>query len=62
MFIGVKLVGVVVFSAIPFTAVKAIANSAVGESLQRRLEERKKVAVENSSRFRGLAEKARKQR
>ncbi|ONI05346.1 hypothetical protein PRUPE_5G002700 [Prunus persica] len=56
-----ELVGVVVFSAIPFTAVKAIANSAVGESLQRRLEERKKVAVENSSRFRGLAEKARKQ-
>ncbi|BFG30491.1 hypothetical protein CerSpe_167650 [Prunus speciosa] len=56
-----ELVGVVVFSAIPFTAVKAIANSAVGESLQRRLEERKKVAVENSSRFRALAEKARKQ-
>lgn len=57
-----KLVGVVVFSAIPFTAVKAIANSAVGESLQRRLEERKKAAVENSSRFKALAKNARKQR
>ncbi|XP_061989060.1 chlorophyll a-b binding protein 7, chloroplastic isoform X2 [Rosa rugosa] len=54
-----ELVGVVVFSAIPFTAVKAIANSALGESLQRRLEERKKVAVENSSRFRALAQNAR---
>lgn len=50
------------FSAIPFTAVKAIANSAVGESLQRRLEERKKVAVENSSRFKALAQNARKRR
>nr|XP_011464998.1 PREDICTED: chlorophyll a-b binding protein 5, chloroplastic isoform X4 [Fragaria vesca subsp. vesca] len=54
-----ELVGVVVFSAVPFTAVKAIANSALGESLQRRLEERKKAAVENSSRFKALAQNAR---
>lgn len=48
-----------VFSAIPFTAVKAIANSSLGESLRRRLEERKKEAVENSSRFKAKAQKAR---
>lgn len=48
-----------VFSAIPFTAVKAIANSPLGESLQRQLEERKKVALKNASNFRALAEKAR---
>ncbi|KAL6176250.1 hypothetical protein ACLB2K_052885 [Fragaria x ananassa] len=54
-----ELVGVVVFSAVPFTAVKAIANSALGDSLQRRLEERKKAAVENSSRFKALAQNAR---
>ncbi|XP_048131146.1 chlorophyll a-b binding protein 7, chloroplastic isoform X2 [Rhodamnia argentea] len=56
-----ELAGVLVFSAIPFTAVKAIANSPLGESLQRRMEERKKFAVENSSQFRALAEKARKE-
>ncbi|KAJ7950466.1 Chlorophyll a-b binding protein, chloroplastic [Quillaja saponaria] len=56
-----ELAGVLVFSAIPFTAVKAIANSPLGESLQRRMEERKKYAVENSSKFKALAEKARKE-
>ncbi|EXB56249.1 Chlorophyll a-b binding protein of LHCII type III [Morus notabilis] len=55
-----ELAGVLVFSAIPFTAVKALANSPLGESLQRRLEERKKFAVENASKFKALAEKARK--
>lgn len=50
------------FSAIPFTAVKAIVNSPLGESLQRRLEERKKLAFENSSKFKALAETARKER
>lgn len=55
-----ELAGVLVFSAIPFTAVKAIANSPLGELLQRRLEERKKVAVDNSSKFKALTEKARK--
>uniref|UniRef100_A0A2N9ITU3 Chlorophyll a-b binding protein, chloroplastic n=1 Tax=Fagus sylvatica TaxID=28930 RepID=A0A2N9ITU3_FAGSY len=55
-----ELAGVVIFSAIPFTAVKAIANSPLGESLQRRMEERKKFAVQNSTKFKALAEKARK--
>ncbi|XP_021898482.1 chlorophyll a-b binding protein 7, chloroplastic [Carica papaya] len=54
-----ELAGVLVFSAIPFTAVKAIANSQLGELLQRRMEEKKTEAVENSSKFRALAEKAR---
>ncbi|XP_019083402.1 PREDICTED: chlorophyll a-b binding protein of LHCII type 1-like [Camelina sativa] len=54
-----ELAGVLVFSAIPFTAVKAIANSSLGESLRRRLEEKKKEAVENSSRFKAKAQKAR---
>ncbi|KAJ1411481.1 Chlorophyll A-B binding protein [Sesbania bispinosa] len=56
-----ELAGVFVFSAIPFTAVKAIANSPLGESLQRKMEERKKFAVENSSKFKAAAEKARKE-
>ncbi|KAK2988169.1 hypothetical protein RJ640_020651 [Escallonia rubra] len=54
-----ELAGVLVFSAIPFTAVKAIANSPIGEALQRRLEEQKKVAVENSDKFKARAAKAR---
>ena len=57
-----QLAGVLVFSAIPFTAVKAIANSPLGESLQRRLLEKKKEALSNSSKFRALADKARKER
>ncbi|KAF3446950.1 hypothetical protein FNV43_RR12130 [Rhamnella rubrinervis] len=56
-----ELAGVLVFSAIPFTAVKAIANSPLGESLRRRLKERKKLAVDNSSRFKAMAEKAKKE-
>uniref|UniRef100_A0A803NIB0 Chlorophyll a-b binding protein, chloroplastic n=1 Tax=Cannabis sativa TaxID=3483 RepID=A0A803NIB0_CANSA len=56
-----ELAGVLVFSAIPFTAVKAIANSPLGESLQRRLQQRKKFAVQNSAKFRSLALKARQQ-
>ncbi|CAN1230223.1 Chlorophyll a-b binding protein 7, chloroplastic [Linum grandiflorum] len=55
-----KVAGVVAFSAIPFTAVKAIANSSLGETLRTRLEERKKVAIKESSEFRRLAEKARR--
>jgi light-harvesting complex II chlorophyll a/b binding protein 7 len=54
-----ELAGVLVFSAIPFTAVKAIANSSIGVSLRRRLEEKKKEAVENSSRFKSKAQEAR---
>ncbi|RVW51204.1 Chlorophyll a-b binding protein 7, chloroplastic [Vitis vinifera] len=53
-----ELAGVLIFSAIPFTAVKAIANSPLGESLQSRMEENKKAAVKNSSKFKALAEKA----
>ncbi|XP_065872976.1 chlorophyll a-b binding protein 7, chloroplastic [Euphorbia lathyris] len=56
-----ELAGVLVFSAIPFTAVKAIANSPLGETLQRRLEERKKVAVLESSKFKDSAAIARKE-
>ncbi|KAK6289717.1 hypothetical protein POUND7_001258 [Theobroma cacao] len=54
-----ELAGVLVFSAIPFTVVKAIAYSPLGESLQRQLLEKKKEAVQNSSKFRALADKAR---
>ncbi|XP_019187407.1 PREDICTED: chlorophyll a-b binding protein of LHCII type 1 [Ipomoea nil] len=54
-----ELAGVLVFSAIPFTAVKAIANSSFGETLRRRLEERKKAAVDDSAKFKALAETAR---
>lgn len=43
-----QLVGVLVFSAFPFVAVKAIANSPVGEKLQRRLEKRKEEAKADS--------------
>lgn len=60
--LAVKLAGVLVFSAIPFTVAKAIANSPLGESLQRRLKERKKLAVDNSTRFRAMAEKAKRER
>ncbi|KAK4804007.1 hypothetical protein SAY86_003824 [Trapa natans] len=56
-----ELAGVLVFSAIPFTAVKTIANSPLGESLQKRMEDRKRFAVENSSKFKAMAEKARKE-
>ncbi|XP_042500106.1 chlorophyll a-b binding protein 7, chloroplastic [Macadamia integrifolia] len=55
-----ELTGVLIFSAIPFTAVKAIANSSVGAALQRRMLETKEVAVKNSAKFKALAEKARK--
>lgn len=57
-----KLAGVLVFSAIPFTAVKAIANSPLGQSLQRRMLETKKFALDNSSKFKALSQKAREER
>lgn len=57
-----ELAGVLLFSAIPFTAVKVIANSPLGESLQRKMEETKQLAVKNSSKFKAQAAKARKQR
>ncbi|CAM8885637.1 unnamed protein product [Rhodiola kirilowii] len=54
-----ELAGVVVFSAVPFTVVKLIANSSLGEMLQRRMEENKKVALKNAVKFKALAQKAR---
>ncbi|KAJ0025291.1 hypothetical protein Pint_09152 [Pistacia integerrima] len=54
-----ELAGVLVFSAIPFTAVKAIANSPLGEWLQNRMLETKKAALQDSSKFKALAQKAR---
>ncbi|EFJ13067.1 light-harvesting complex [Selaginella moellendorffii] len=42
-----ELAGVLVFSAFPFTAVKAIANSSLGKQLQERMQETK-AAAENS--------------
>ncbi|KAK7283811.1 hypothetical protein RIF29_13557 [Crotalaria pallida] len=57
----IQLAGVLVFSAIPFTAVKAIANSPLGESLQRKMEQTKKLALQNSSKFKAFAHKARKE-
>lgn len=54
-----ELAGVLVFSAIPFTAVKAIANSPLGEALQRRMEETKKSEVINAFEFKKLSQKAR---
>ncbi|URE34446.1 LRR, partial [Musa troglodytarum] len=54
-----ELAGVLIFSAIPFTAVKAVANSSLGEKLRRQLSETKRDAVEKSLRFKALAQKAR---
>lgn len=59
---SLQLTGVLVFSAIPFTAVKAIANSSLGEKLRKRLEETKREAVDGSSRFRAQAQRAREDR
>ncbi|KAL5549396.1 hypothetical protein UlMin_004627 [Ulmus minor] len=41
-------------------SMKAIANIPLGESLQRRLDQNKKLALHNSSNFRALSENARK--
>ncbi|KAD4385014.1 hypothetical protein E3N88_25182 [Mikania micrantha] len=48
--------------SIPFTAVKAIANSSLGETLQRRMQEQKKVAVNKASLYKAQAENAKKDR
>ncbi|KAL3621569.1 Chlorophyll a-b binding protein 7, chloroplastic [Castilleja foliolosa] len=56
---GKRVAGVLVISAIPFTAVKAIANSPLGEALQRRMEEKKKLYMDNSLKLKALADKAR---
>jgi len=50
---------VLVFSAIPFTAVKALANSPLGARLRRRLEDRKAVAAAEADALRAAARDAR---
>ncbi|GJX13787.1 hypothetical protein Tco_0205545 [Tanacetum coccineum] len=57
-----ELAGVLVFSAIPFTAVKAIANSPLGETLQRRMQETKKLALTNAKQYQSLQQLAKQQR
>ncbi|KAL0288225.1 UNVERIFIED_CONTAM: Chlorophyll a-b binding protein 7, chloroplastic [Sesamum angustifolium] len=57
-----EVAGVLVFSAIPFTAVKAIANSSLGEALQRRMKEKKKLYQDNSAKLKARSDKARKER
>ncbi|XBI80668.1 hypothetical protein VPH35_089771 [Triticum aestivum] len=54
-----ELAGVLVFSAVPFTAVKAIANSPLGASLRRRLESRKASAAAEADALRAAAREAR---
>ncbi|KAL7085738.1 hypothetical protein ACP275_14G297600 [Erythranthe tilingii] len=54
-----EVAGVLVFSAIPFTAVKAIANSPLAEVLQRRMVEKKKLYEDNSSKMKALSDEAR---
>lgn len=55
------MAGVLVLSAIPFTAVKAIANSPLGQRLQTRLQLQKLAALDDSIRQNRLAQMARAQ-
>ena len=50
-----ELAGVLVFSAIPFTAVKALANSPLGARLRRRLEDRTAAAAAEADALRAAA-------
>ncbi|ERN11501.1 chlorophyll a-b binding protein of LHCII type I, chloroplastic isoform X1 [Amborella trichopoda] len=54
-----EIAGLLVFSAIPFTAVKAIANSSIGAQLQERMRATKKESLARSSEAKTLAKKAR---
>ncbi|XP_078170285.1 chlorophyll A-B binding family protein [Carex rostrata] len=54
-----EVAGVVIFSAIPFTAVKAIANSSLGEQLRSRLEQTKKSALKEATSLKALSKQAR---
>jgi hypothetical protein len=56
---SVQLAGVVVFSAFPFTIVKAIANSSIGEQLQQRMLETKAVAKQEAGAARAAESNAR---
>jgi hypothetical protein len=57
-----ELAGVLVFSAIPFTAVKALANSPLGARLRRRLEDRKAAAAAEADALRAASRGARNNR
>lgn len=57
-----QLAGVLVFSATPFVVVKAIANSAVGESLQRRLKVRKEEDAKQAAAAKSAQEEAKQER
>ena len=57
-----QLAGVLVFSATPFVVVKAIANSAVGEALQRRLKVRKEEDERQAAAAKSAQEKAKQER
>jgi light-harvesting complex II chlorophyll a/b binding protein 7 len=57
-----EVAGVVIFSAIPFTVVKAIANSSLGEQLRFRLEQTKKSALKEENALRALSKQARETR
>lgn len=50
------------FSAVPFTAVKVIANSSVGVRLRMRMESRKMEDVSRAKEFKAAAAKAREER
>jgi light-harvesting complex II chlorophyll a/b binding protein 7 len=54
-----ELAGVLVFSAVPFTAVKALAGSPLGALLRRRLEARKASAAAEADALRAAARRAR---
>ncbi|KAK9164827.1 hypothetical protein Scep_000018 [Stephania cephalantha] len=56
-----ELAGVLIFSALPFTAVKAIANTSLAKTLQNRMLQTKTRALQNSSQFKALAQRARNQ-
>lgn len=62
LLLNLQVAGVLVFSAIPFTAVKAIATSPLGETLQKRLLLQKSAAVEDSIQRNKLAQLARNRR
>uniref|UniRef100_A0ACD5XK97 Uncharacterized protein n=1 Tax=Avena sativa TaxID=4498 RepID=A0ACD5XK97_AVESA len=54
-----ELAGVLVFSAVPFTAVKALAGSPLGARLRRRLEARKATAAAEADALRAASRQAR---
>eukprot|EP01018_Ginkgo_biloba_P032167 Gb_21134 [translate_table: standard] len=56
-----ELAGVLVFSAIPFTAVKAIANSPLGARLQERMQATKSSAIERAPEIKAATERAREE-